>query len=293
LDVRAPEFFFGPARDVRAQQVAPGTPISPRRSVGVLLDVDLESGGTAAVLANNSRSSKASSSFRACQRVSPAKTSPKRRARSRLTSLTRISSNGACSVSGGSKRLGCVRRPVIRSASARALRRPFASSFPNRATISCRTRRPWRTDRTSTQYSWVLPFSRTVLRRRCTVAASSTVVATDPGPINGVRWHYTAPEHDRDGGMRAAGSIRPQNRLRIPEAAEVGLGSRHGGVREGPLRGRAPLARRTVRSWRVTRVGTGSSGIGAHAIRAHGIPPAVNRHSWPTSARFAWWRGGS
>jgi hypothetical protein len=47
---------------------------------------------------------------------------------------------------------GARRRPVIRSGSARALRRPFASSFPSCATISCRSRGPWRTDRTSTQY---------------------------------------------------------------------------------------------------------------------------------------------
>ena len=91
-------------------------------------------------------------------------TSPKLRPRSTRTRSTqmRIASAGAAA----SNRPRCGIRPPIRSARARAFRRPSASSSPKVITVSWRTLVSSRTERTSRQYVCGFPFFLRVVWRR-------------------------------------------------------------------------------------------------------------------------------
>lgn len=156
----------------------------------------------------------------------------------------RTFSIGPSSDSGGSNRLGCMRRPVIRSAKDLARRRAAASSLPSRATTSCRTRRPVRTDRTSNQYSWALPFFRTVVRRTYTCTASHASVAASRAPINQVGCHSIAFGTRLDEVRRARGlKRREESRERVEDCgSEVVLDGPHVALATTPREAAAAIA---------------------------------------------------
>lgn len=130
--------------------------------------------------------------------------------------------------------------------------------------------RPSRADRTRSQYSWVSPVVRTVLRRRYTSAASPSAVVLLGPPIHGADWHDTAHRRRRDGGWRAGA----QRRVRI------GLRNRESAGRRAPspsvLRPRGRCRRRPARWCRRSRPRSRSSaavrrGSGAsHRTRRRG-----------------------
>jgi hypothetical protein len=106
-----------------------------------------------------------SSNFRACHRIHDSHTAPKLLARSRRTASRRTAA-ASMGVFASNRLPWQFARPEILRASTAARARPSASSSPSCATVSCTTLRPRRTERTSRQYTCVLPsFFRVVCRR--------------------------------------------------------------------------------------------------------------------------------
>src|SRR5512145_1127986 len=121
-----------------------------------------------------------SSSFNARHKIHPSHTAPKLRERSSRTpsSLTATEPTGLVP----SKSSACQHsdpRPVMLRANASARSRPSASSSPNCATVCCTTLRPRLTERTSRQYTWLLPSLNRLVCRRYTHAQSHAVLTVD------------------------------------------------------------------------------------------------------------------